>query len=630
MEQETSSTAGPVAPPVTPQAAVDDPFDFASNKRRMTVLIDDWEPVREKTKENRKTRDVDFSVEVLRREGLLDEDETMIPVRIIDTNITREQPPYINYIKNSRRIAIFTPEIPDINTDKLELEFTKGMSYLGWENVHFKTVDGAATHGWDSCEVVYDSSKPLNVGVEHVGHDQLFWPKTARELQQAPQVIRQYDYSLIELQSFVLKFGWSAEQVQKIVNARKDGKKEGETCKIYKRMFKKDGVVYVAWFTPEDGTNDWLKAPAPLYIGIDEQVAGVDPMTRQQTMTWQKKPVTAYPYFILPYRESEKPKLLDKHGAVFLHGNKQEAMTAILSGFVNGLNRATNILASPKADDGTGNSVKEIANTTLSGGTILNKPMDFYNSPYPDFQILQAMQYLDTANSNETNQTNFAVLNREDSRKTAKEMSVAEQQSNLLNSVQLTLFSSHIRGIYSLCWQIVQSQALQGLVKFLLVNKPQPQINPFTRQPVIDPQSGQPVMQDNWVNDDEMIRQKYDIRAAGDVDVIQRNELIQQMKQDWPVIANTALAPQFLADLLRLSYPNKGDSYAQTVANGMANQQQNEERLIAAMLAVLKGFMSDSPEAVKALPADQQQQLTQMIQSAEQIAVKVTGGKAQS
>ena len=102
-------------------------------------------------------------------------------------------------------------------------------------------------------------------------------------------------------------------------------------------MFKEDGIVHVAWFHLGEGVDDWLKNPEPLYIGIDKK--------DDQTGQYVPVAVKEYPYFILPYRESEKPKLIDKHGRCFLDGNKQEAQTSILSAFVNGLNRATKIMA---------------------------------------------------------------------------------------------------------------------------------------------------------------------------------------------------------------------------------------------------------------------------------------------
>jgi hypothetical protein len=620
INDQDPQNVGLVPQVTTPAVADDAPETYQEVEVKLKRLIRDWEPTRHLTEKNRKMRDLEVSTESMRTEGILDEDETFIPVRIIDVNITREQPPYINYLKNSRRLCIFTSvDNPDYDSSKLELDFTRGMTYLGWENQHYKAIDGSATHGWDTVEVVFDSGKPLHVGIEQVGHDQLFWPRSLKNIQQASNVIRAYDYSLIELKQFVKAYGWSGDQVNKIIQARKSHKNESETVRVYKRMFKVDGIVNVAWFSIENGCDDWLKIPAPLYLGIDSQTQTLDPMTMQPTMKWEPVPQTDYPYFILPYRESEKPKLIDKRGRCFLDGNKQEAQTAILSAFVNGLTRASNTLASPKVDDGSGNSVKEIANSPLGGGTILNKPVDFYNSPYPDPSVLVALQYMDTSNSNETNQLNFAVANREDSRKTAKEIGVAETQSNLLNSVQLTLFSSYIRGQYTLAWLIVQSQAMQNLIKFLLVNQQQPQMNPLTKQPVIGP-DGQPVMNDNWTNDSQSISQTFDVRAAGDVDVIQRSELISQMKQDWPVVQNTPLASQFLEDLILLSYPQKGEQYVNILKSSQGNQIQQGTKLISAMNLVIQELVKANPEVVKSLPPDQQAQLGDIMNQAKQVA----------
>lgn len=566
-------------------------------------LVDDWKTEVDSTEERRKTRDIDIDVQALRNDGSLDEDETLIPDRVIDENITREQPPFVNYLKNSRRIAIFTCLTdPEQQTQRLELEFTRGMTYTGWETAHFKCLDGSQTHGWDAVEVTFDTSKPFNVGIEHIGHDMLYYPRTNKDLQASSEVIRAYDVTLLQLQEFVDKFGFDAEQVQYITQAIASSKKEAETVRVYKRYKKQKGQVYVSWFCLMYGVRDWLYKPRPLFIGIKKQVNGA----------WVDAPVTMYPIFILPYRETEKPKLIDHKGRVFLDEYKQEAQTAILSGFVNGITRASNVYASPSQEDGTGASLKELEDVILRGGRILSKPVQYWSPPYPDPLIIRALQYMDTNNAQETNQTNFAVMNREDSRKTAKEIGAAQQQQQLLNSVQLTLFSTHIRAVYSFCWLIVQSQALQGNIKFMLVKTQQPVMNPLTGQPVIDLQTGQPMLQTSWVNDIQALNQTYEVRAAGDVDVIQKEETVMKMKQDWAVIANTALASQFLADLMRLEYPDIGEKYAKVLENQPTQQQQLTQQLGN----VLNGILKDHPEIVQSLPPEEQQVVANLIKTA--------------
>ena len=146
-----------------PLVAEDDQFTFSTVRHHLEAMHNEWNYYRDKAQENRKTRDVEVSVEVLRREGTLDEDETLVPVRIIDTNITRELPPYINYIKNSRRLCIFTCiSNPDQATDKLEIEFTRGMTYPNWEKALYKKLDGSATHGWDSTKQPCPGRVPIS------------------------------------------------------------------------------------------------------------------------------------------------------------------------------------------------------------------------------------------------------------------------------------------------------------------------------------------------------------------------------------------------------------------------------------------------------------------------------------
>jgi hypothetical protein len=613
-------------------------MQFSQARIALKRLVDDWQTEVTKTQQRRDTRDVAVDVEALRRDGSIDEDETIIPVRIIDTNIQRELPPYINYLKNSRRLCTFNSlDVPNQDTQKIELDFTRGMTYLGWEIPHYKCLDGSMTHGWDAIEVVLDESKPLHVSHEHIGHDNLYFPRTNRDIQQAPRVIRAYDITIPQLKNFVNKFGFSQEQVNLIVEARKDTSKADQTVRCFKEFFKYQGSVWVAWFALEDsnGNGDWLKAPMPLSLGISEQVTemvttqvphplvpGMMVPSQQPVTKWKDKPVTQYPIFILYYRETEKPKITDHMGRVFFDESKQEAQTAILSGYVNGLTRASNVYASVGAEDGTGSSLKELNDVKLVGGRIFNKPLTFFHPDYPDPSVLKAMQWFDVANSQETNQPNFAASNRQDSRKTATEIDAANQQQQLLNSVQLALFSTHIRAIYSFSWLIVQSQALQNLIAFCRVAKQQPIANPaLGGQPTVDPTTGQPVMQTIYVNDESIIKQSYDVRAAGDIDVVQRAEKLTQMKQDWPVIANTPLANRFLQDLVRLEYPDTGEEYAEIIGTG--DQVMQVKQLAARLGMMMSGAIAQHPEMMQTLPPEQQQQLQQTLAMAKQVAASL-------
>ena len=592
-----------------PQIEQDDLLDFTTARIHLQRLVNEWSLERQTTLLNRAKRDVNIDVEALRQQGKIDDDETLIPVRVIDTNIQREQPAYVNYLKNSRRLCTFNSlSMPNENTQKLELEFTRGMTYIGWETPHYKCLDGAQTHGWDSMEVVLDDSKPLGVALEQIGHDNLFFPCSSIDLQFSARVIRRYEMTLMQLDKFAANpaMRFSAEQIAKLKESRKATAKELETIAIYKQYCKKDGRVYVAWFCLEMGVDDWLQAPSVLDLGL------VDPKTMQPV------PTTFYPIFIDLYRESEKPHIMAHKGRVYYDDNKQEAQTAILSGFVNGLTRAANLYASPAKESGTGGNIKEIEGLVMQGGRVMSEPINFWSPPYPDPMVLNALQYFDVANSQETNQPTFAVNNRQDSRKTATEIQSATQQQQLLNSVQLTMFSTFIREVYNCVWLIVQSKALKNEIVFLQVEQQQPQINPVDGQPMIDPMTGQPLMRTVRVNNVAALSQMYDIRAAGDVDVIQRQEQIQQMMQDWPVIQNTPLRDQFLQDLMRLKYTAKGDEYA----NLIAQQPQLDalKGIVARLGTIMQGVMQQHPDIMTALAPEQQADVSSLVQQSLQVA----------
>src|SRR5262245_30038339 len=102
-------TSGPPASEQEEQRNHDDEyrrlFDYSTAVIHLRRIVSSWDQECARTEERRMERDVDVNVEALRQRGELDEDETLIPVRVIDTNIQRELPAYINYLKNSRRIC---------------------------------------------------------------------------------------------------------------------------------------------------------------------------------------------------------------------------------------------------------------------------------------------------------------------------------------------------------------------------------------------------------------------------------------------------------------------------------------------------------------------------------------------
>lgn len=618
-------------------------FDYTDAIIRLKALHQKWSGEETETTRRRMLRNIDINPKALRDSGKLRPDETIIPIRMVDTNIRREQPAYINYLKGSQRLSIFKC-IDDVKLDcqNIESEFTSGMQYVGWETPHFKVLDGSQTHGWDSVEVVYDASKPLHVSIEQVGHENLFFGLESLKTDSCEILIRKYSFSQMQLKTSVSEFGFVEQQVELLLDKTKGSPTEiDNNIPVYKILFKykhpetAKTCVYVAWYSDKDGCTDWLKVPTKLYLGRRKQVQvmvdvpnpvhqklkatlpldgsiGISPLIpetiQQPQMQWQDIDETEFPIFLLPYSETEQQTIISHKGRVFFDQYKQEAVTSIASGFTNALNRASNVYGSVANSDPGRTAAPKQLDTSLEHGKIYDTKIDFWGHNYPDPMTLNALQYFSVQNSEETGQTSFAVNNRQDSRKTAAEINTANQQQQLLSGVQVSLYSTFLRQVYSFVWLIVQSQALQDKIKFLQIEQ---------QIPNMMSQQGFKVIK---VNNKTIIGLQYDIRAAGDVDVIQRAETRQKMQTDYPVLATTSLASAFLQEYVRLSYPSMADKWIPIL------QQGDQVKQIISKLADMVMSLT-SPQDLLSLPSEAKQDIAQTLQAAQSI---ISQGQPQS
>lgn len=573
-----------ISPSIAPDAKVEETpqpslppdsvfSDYSKFKLKIDQLISDFNAITSKVSLNRENRFKELDIEMLRKRQILAQNEYMIPMRVIDTNIRREQPAFFNYLKGGRRLMIFSDILnPSYVTTQIEDEFTRGMTYSGWEIPHFKTVDGSQTHGWDSVEVEFNDAKPLHVAIEHVGTDNLLFPLDAIDLQSCELIARKMKLSGKQLQTFVEKFGFSEDVVKKILASGEETKKD-KIHYVYKCQGKINGIVFVCWYHPEG--EGYLSAPIQLSLGIADPETGID------------APIAFYPIFILPYYESEKQRIIDHLGRVFLDLHKQEALTANISQFLNGCQKASTIEVAVKGEI---TRQAELQSWELGSNKIAPVPLEFFSPPYPDSVMLQLQNYMDSANSQEAGQVNFAANNRKDSRKTATEIAAARDENAVLSSIQVSLYSSFIRQVYSVAWKIVQSQAMQQKITFLAV-----------------PETGQ--------NNVALIQRQYDLRSAGDIDVIKRAELIAQYKEFWPIMQTTPAAIPFLARLLRLSFPDEGNTYALIIEQGDPRALLMQVAKVLEDPAITAAILSSSA----GLPPEQKQILINLLEQVKMV-----------
>jgi len=542
----------------------EDLFDYSKAKTRATQTITAWDnQVTKPAGISRNIRTIEIDIDSLHRTGELKVDETIIPIRVVDSNIKAEQPAYISYVKQSRRLAIFkcleNKQIDQNRKQVLEQAFTDSLTYIGWERWVYDTLDAAQLHGWCCVEVEFDETKPGHVGVVYHPHEDVIFNIKARELEFQPWIAIRISLPFYKFQSIAKAHGFDHTQI-KLVEDRWKEKENTEDVKLYKFFFKSEGIQ-VAWALFDDNCDKWLKEPKPLYLGRTEkrtvQVPSqtVDPLTGMPMMAMQPQttfePVfeKMYPINLLKYQETEERVITETKGRAFLDLAKQDANTALYSAFVNSAVRASNVYGSPK--QGTGKGRVEQLDIELAHGCIYSEPLEFWSTAFPSFDLIRGAQALDVKTQQETGKIAAATMAREDSRKLAKEMEIAQQTDEALSSVQLVNFSIFLTEVYTHSWAIMQSRALAGKIPF--------------------------AVNDIGQNDEELLSYTYQLKPAGDQDVVRRIERIKAKKELWPIISVTPLAAPFLLDLIKDILPEDAEKYEQMYNQYVAQQQMQQQ-----------------------------------------------------
>ena len=123
-------------------------------------------------------------------------------------------------------------------------------------------------------------------------------------------------------------------------------------------------------------------------------------------------------------------------------------------------------------------------------------------------------------------------------------------------------------------------------------------------------------------NDLDAIAKEYDIRPAGDVDVIQRQELMAGMMEFWPVVANTPIAMEFLAEMLKIRFAEKGDIWAGQLMQG------DVKAMLLQQYAQIIGALLQNPAEAQTIGPAEQQALAQLLQQTQQALTQQQGTNA--
>ena len=491
--------------------------------------------------ENRNSRKLDIDVDAERSDGHLDEDEFLVPAHIIDTNIRREQSKYVAYVTGSRRSAIFTSITePTAATGELERDFTDKTRYSGWQVPLFKVIDGMQLHGYSIAEGQFDEDMPGHFAIEAVNYVDFGFPEDTRDIQACEMVVHRHYFTAIQLLDMVEGDDFNEDIVDTLVEDHGQAPEVESLYQVEKVLFRHDNKIHVAW-SCNAKCDDWLRDPRPLYLG------------RRDGEMLQDE--TQYPYVVFPYNIQEDSAVQNATGRAFADRTTQETITSLMSSFVTAHRRAANFYFAKDNEDPNNTNVQ--TSVRFQNGALIDANIKQFQLKPPDTSMVGAIQSLMSQNAQEQSQINYAAMNRQDSRKTATEIQAASSEAQMLSSTQVSLFSIALKDAYEWCWRIYQSRVVAGVLR------PAAALDMY-------------------------LNHEFNIKPAGDVDVIERQEKSQKMMQAWGVVSQTALAPVFLQNMMRLMFPDEGESYAEMLQTG-----NEKDQLLQQLMQIINSLIVD-------------------------------------
>lgn len=582
-----------------------DSLDYKKWVSKINNLFDVSYDLTSKVLASRKLRYSEVDIEVERNAGKIAPDELYIPLHVIDTNIRREQASYIQFIAQSPRAVVLENEDDDsADMSLLEKDLTKKLRFKGWKKVEFACIDGFQANAYGIQEVVQDLDEPGDLSDEFVQFGDFAFVADTRDLQKCEIISRAYYFTRTQLVDLKKKQDWDTIQLDKIINAEPNDEQTNiysgtvtinrSLYKIFKVMFRKQGIVYVAWAGPKSA-DDWLRKPRQLFVGrrkLNEEVnkgwqeyqqalkqsaasaaGGLLPnvptiqQSKPQTPTPEQFGIkdpqhlqqlkdglpasdedyeTSYPYFLFPYLITENNTIASLKGRIFLDQDTQNAASSLMSSTLTQARRASGLYFSKDTTDPNADFMMQ-KNIFFKTGALINGKVSQFSLTPPQPSMFTAIQTLISQNQQETSQVNFAETNKQaDSRKTAKAIEASESQQQQLSGVQVTLYSEALREKYEYKVGIIKSRVAAGVIQIK---------NPVVKQ---------------------LYAQDFVVRPAGDVDVVEKDNLLKSMKEAWPVVQQTGCAMQFLSDLLEMEFPNQAPKYIQAMQQQMQQQQSQQ------------------------------------------------------
>lgn len=487
-------------------------------------------------------------IPALKATGDLQPGQTYIGVRLIAQNISTALPPLLSYIKNSPRMATFSPG----DNSYLDQEFTRVLQYPMWEVPYIQVLDSAEQNGMGFTIVRHDDSKVGNVAFEYANYSDVIYDRRVEDLQDSPAILIRHRITRVAFFDWDAKEGFNKESqaYQAVVKMLFDPTLGQNDVCIYEMYTKVKGFVYRGWYYNTGG--DWLLPPTEFSNGVMVETPQLDIDPNNPAIMGEvptvPKPATRIDYPIVPkyYEITSNMRNEWLKGRGELDYAKQEAASQMFTSTINGSLAASNTMWAPDGNNIDGGAPAQLE-LKIKNNAIWKTPMKAFNAPYPDPMLLRTVETIVAQNAQENNQVAWAVNNRKDTRKTAAEIEAAEAQQQQLTGTSALVFSIYLRQLFTQAWPIVKSAALFGKIQFLS------EMDPETRKITLEKQ--------------------YEIKPAGDVDFVEKQQRLNNIQQDIPLFAGTPLESELRREYIRLRYPEKFNVWSTMVAQNDTGKQ---------------------------------------------------------
>lgn len=499
--------------------------------------------------------------------------ETYIGRRVISSNMQRELPTFIQYLSGSYRHVVAKSTDPDFQTNWLadiETHFTAAFRTGNWLEPHLQVVNSDLLHGRGVFMVIPSSTSALDTVPVYVPPEDFIFPTEARDLQSAPMLAVRYVISVHQFKEWADRYKWNPGVVAQVASAFSAPDHYNTPVPVYIIFYKAGGVVQRFWYT--DSQKQALTAVQPLDAGL----RGPDGTAL---------PTNTYPFFPAYYNITENPRLIERKGRAHADMHDQEALTMMWTGYVNGMMRASEIYIAFRDSGMTENPEVGQTEFIMDPGKILKRPVDFFSAPWPDSSMLQACQALSTENANMAGQVDFAAQSRKDSRKTAKELTLAEEQSSRSSTIPITMFAVGYGVMLEFMWEVLSNNIRTGYNQTFMVDYPEVR--------------------------DLIASGKISIRPSGDIDYIERQEKLKKYTNYYQLYANTAVGMFFLRKILELAFPDEFPQMEPLL-------QDNSKQMGAALFGVLRQLPLDQMQQAGIIAPETAAQLQQIIAEASQ------------